>query len=113
MRYLDLIQNHTMKTSCNGVSINVPEPTAYVLHKFIVSDRRKKQFKREKDIETARQLGEYLLEKADQRKKMKRIYLIVPDKWKKDLMKIVKDSSEKIYSFLKSVKGEEKRGLEG
>jgi len=58
-----------MKASYNGVSINVPEPTAYVLHKFIVSDRRKNQFKREKDIETARQLGEYLLEKADQKKR--------------------------------------------
>ena len=33
--------SHTIKTSCNGISINVPEPTAYVLHKFIVSNKRK------------------------------------------------------------------------
>jgi len=73
-----------------------------------VSNKRKKLFKKEKDIVTAKQLGEYLLDKADQRKKMQRIYLSMPDKWKKDLMKIVKDSSEKIYSFLNSVQDETK-----
>ena len=104
LRYLDLIQSHAMKTSYNGISINVPEPTAYVLHKFIVSDRRKKPFKREKDIETARQLGEYLLDQESQRKKMREIYLRMPKKWKKDLIKIVKGTSEKIYTFLNSIR---------
>jgi hypothetical protein len=103
LRYLDLIQSYTMKISYNGISINVPEPTAYVLHKFIVSDRRKKQFKREKDIETARQLGEYLLDQESQRNKMREIYLSMPEKWKKDLIKIVKGTSEKIYTFLNSI----------
>jgi hypothetical protein len=104
LRYLDLIQSHAMKTSYNGISINVPEPTAYVLHKFIVSDRRKKPFKREKDIETARQLGEYLLDQEKQRNKMRDIYLSIPEKWKKDLIKIVKGTSEKIYTFLNSIR---------
>jgi Nucleotidyltransferase len=103
LRYLDLIQSYTMKISYNGISINVPEPTAYVLHKFILSDRRKKQFKREKDIETARQLGEYLLDQESQRNKMREIYLSMPEKWKKDLIKIVKGTSEKIYTFLNSI----------
>jgi hypothetical protein len=103
LRYLDLIQSHTMKTYCNGISINVPEPTAYVLHKFIISNKRKKSFKKEKDIETARQLGEYLLEKMNQRKKMREVYLGMPDKWKRDLIRIVKGTSDKLYSFLNSV----------
>ena len=103
LRYLDLIQSYIMKTVYNGISINVPEPTAYVLHKFIVSGRRKKSFKREKDIETARQLGEYLLEQEKQRKKMHEIYVDMADKWKRDLMRIVKGASEKIYTFLNSI----------
>ena len=103
LRYLDLIQSHVMKTSYNGISINVPEPTAYVLHKFIVSNRRKKLFKQEKDIETARQLGEYLLDQVSQGNKMRKIYLSMPEKWKKDLIKIVRNNSEKIYTFLNSV----------
>lgn len=103
LRYLDLIQSYIMKTVYNGISIYVPEPTAYVLHKFIVSGRRKKSFKREKDIETARQLGEYLLEQEKQRKKMHEIYVDMADKWKRDLMRIVKGASEKIYTFLNSI----------
>ena len=108
LRYLDLLQNHIMKASYENIPINVPEPAAYVIQKFIVSGKRNKLFKREKNIETARQLGEYLLDRNEQRQKMREIYLSMPDKWKKDLMKIVKDSSEKIYSFLKSVKDEAK-----
>jgi hypothetical protein len=103
LRYLDLVQAHILKTSYNGVSINVPEPAAYVLHKFIVSDRRKKSFKREKDIETARQLGEYLLDHKDQRRRMQDIYSSMPGKWKRDLIRIVKGASEKIYIFLSSI----------
>lgn len=103
LRYLDLIQSYTMKTSYKGVSINVAEPTAYVLHKFIVSNRRTRSFKREKDIETARQLGEYLLEQKNQKKKMREIYSSMPEKWKRDLIKIIKGASEKIYTFLNSM----------
>lgn len=103
LRYLDLIQSHVMKTSFRGISLNVPEPTAYVLHKFIISGRRKKSFKKEKDIETARQIGEYLLELEDQRKKMRKIYLGLPEKWKKNLMKIIKGASAKIHTFFNSL----------
>lgn len=102
LRYLDLIQSHVMEISFRRILLNVPEPAAYVLHKFIVSGRRNKTFKREKDIETARQIGEYLLEHENQRKKMREIYLSMPEKWKKDLMKIVRGASEKIYAFLNS-----------
>ena len=94
LRYLDLIQSHVMEISFRRILLNVPEPAAYVLHKFIVSGRRNKTFKREKDIETARQIGEYLLEHENQRKKMREIYLGMPEKWKKDLMKIVRGASE-------------------
>lgn len=102
LRYLDLIQSHVMEISFRRILLNVPEPAAYVLHMFIVSGRRNKTFKREKDIETARQIGEYLLEHENQRKKMREIYLGMPEKWKKDLMKIVRGASEKIYAFLNS-----------
>ena len=103
LRYLDLLQAHAMKTAYYGISIIVPEPTAYVLHKFMISDRRKKTLKREKDIETARQLGEYLIAQTNQRKKMQEIFVGMPDKWKRDLMRIVKGVSEKIYAFLNSI----------
>jgi hypothetical protein len=103
LRYLDLLQGNTIKTSYNGISINVPEPAAYVLHKFILSERRKNQFKRDKDIETARQLGEYLLGLENQRQKMQNIYMSMPGKWKKNLMRIIKGVSDKMYAFVQSI----------
>ena len=102
LRYLDFIQSHAIKMFYNGILLSVPEPTAYVLHKFIISNRRKKSSKKEKDIETACQLGEYLLEQKNQRDKMHEIYMSMPEKWKRDLLRIVKDASEKIFTFLSS-----------
>ena len=102
LRYLDFIQSHSIKMFFNGISLNVPEPTVYVLHKFIISNKRKKSSKREKDIDTACQLGEYLLDQKNQRDKMREIYLSMPEKWKRDLLRIVKDASKKIYTFLSS-----------
>lgn len=104
LRYLDLIQSHVMATTFRGIPLNVPEPAAYILHKFIVSGKRKKAFKKEKDIETARQIGEYLLEQENQRKKLRKVYLGMPEKWKKDLIKIVKETSERLYDFLNATK---------
>jgi len=103
LRYLDLLQGHVMKASYNGISINVPEPAAYVLHKFIISGRRTKSFKREKDVETACQLGEYLIGHEKHRRMIRDIYAGLPGKWKKDLMEIVRDSSESMYALLNSM----------
>ncbi|KFN39326.1 hypothetical protein KN63_02565 [Smithella sp. F21] len=102
LRYLDFIQSHLIKMCYKGISLNVPEPAAYVLHKFIISNKRKKSFKREKDIETACQLGEYLLAHENQRDKMREMFSNMPEKWKRDLLRIVKDASEKISAFLSS-----------
>lgn len=101
---MDFIQSHSIKMSYKGISLSVPEPTAYVLHKFIISDRRKKSSKREKDIETACQLGVYLLEHENQRHKMREMFSHMPEKWKRELLRIVKDASEKISAFLRSEK---------
>jgi hypothetical protein len=87
-----------------SISLSVPEPSAYVLHKFIISNRRKKSSKREKDIETACQLGMYLLGHENQRHKMRKMFSQMPEKWQKELMRIVKYSSEKIFVFLRSEK---------
>jgi hypothetical protein len=103
LRYLDLLQGHVMRASYNGISINVPEPAAYVLHKFIISGRRTKSFKREKDIETARQVGEYLLGHESQRRMLRDIYAGMPGRWRKELLRIIRNASDKMYEFMSSI----------
>lgn len=108
LRYLDLLQNNCMKATYRGISINVPEPAAYVLHKFIVSERRKNNFKQEKDIVTALQLSEFLLKQNSQEKKLRDVYLSIPDKWKKNLLRVVRKYSDKMYAFLVTLEETEK-----
>ena len=78
----------------------VPEPAAFVLHKFIVSNRRQDQAKREKDIKTARELGEYLIKDERQREKIKNIYSDLPTKWKEKSIKMIRQYSEEIFNAL-------------
>lgn len=54
LRYLNLLQKYTIEILFYDINLVVPEPAAFVLHKFIVSDRRQNQTKREKDIKTAK-----------------------------------------------------------
>ena len=92
-----------MKTSFRGMVIHVPEPAAYVLHKFIISGRRTKEFKSAKDIDTACSLGEYLLGLVNQRCKLRDVYNGMHVKWRKELMRIVSGTSAPMYEFLHSL----------
>jgi hypothetical protein len=103
LRFLDLLQRHVMNTSFHGMVICVPEPAAYTLHKFIISGRRTKAFKRAKDMDTACSLGEYLLGLENQRHMLRDVYNGMHVKWKKELMRIVSGTSSAMYEFLNSI----------
>ena len=65
LRYLTILQNYTMKVLLGENKITVPEPSAFVLHKLLLSSKRKRTEKREKDLRTAIDLGEFLLQQKD------------------------------------------------
>ena len=50
----------------------------------------------------ARQLGEYLLGHDNQRQIIRDIYVSMPEKWKKELVRIIRNASDKMYEFLNS-----------
>ena len=100
LRFLDMLHNSPIRVNFHGIQVIVPEPSEYVLHKFIISSRRKNEFKRLKDIATAKELGEYLLQNREQRKKLKEVYLSLPERWKKKLDAIIKENSPVIYQFI-------------
>ncbi len=106
LRFLELLQRHVMKTSFHGMVIRVPEPAAYVLHKFIISARRTKEFKRAKDMDTACILGEYLLGLENQQCMLRDVYNGMHVKWKKELMRIVSGTSAPMYEFLNSLEAD-------
>lgn len=102
LRYVNLLQDHTMLISFNGYSVKVPEPSAFVLHKLQVSSKRGKKDKRKKDLEAALGLGEYIIIHNAQVAKILKIYKSLPVTWRKEILAIAKNNSEGIYNILKA-----------
>lgn len=78
LRFLGLLQSHTITVELNGIFVNVPEPAAYVLHKFIICERRDNPEKSLRDINSAREIGEFLIQDTKQRKVLLTIFNSLP-----------------------------------
>ncbi len=100
MRYIHLLQKYVIPIQYKNLTIHVPEPAVFVLHKFQVSQTRKKKEKEEKDIEAATELGNYLILLDEQNMRLSEIYYSLPGKWQKDILKVIKQHSESIYKVL-------------
>jgi hypothetical protein len=102
LRYVNLLQDHTIPIPFNEYTVKVPEPSAFVLHKLQISSKRGKKEKKMKDLESAIGLGEYLIGHNDQVAKIQKLYKSLPVTWRKEILEIAKDNSESIYTILKA-----------
>lgn len=100
LRYLDILEKYTKEVEFYGLNVIVPQPTAFVLNKFLISQRRGNIRKKEKDILTAKELGEYLLKDDNQIKIMKEIFSSLHIKSQKNLLETIKNNSGEIYNIL-------------
>ncbi|MBM3707341.1 MAG: hypothetical protein FJW69_03215 [Actinobacteria bacterium] len=100
LRFLNLLQLHTLKIEDENITVTVPEPAAYVLHKFIIQERRLNEEKQKRDLLSAKEIGEFLLRNKKQQKKIKDIFNSLPGKWQKTILRNIKNNSELIYDFL-------------
>lgn len=101
LRYLTMLQEHVEKLDYNGIPVTIVQPEAYVLHKFLISGRRKKQEKREKDLSAAKQMGEFLIQFEGRIEKMKNLLNDIHPKWKKDILAIIEEQMPVLYERLK------------
>ena len=53
LRYLNLLADHPRLISYQNFKIKVPEPSVFAIHKLIISQRRSKEDKRERDLAAA------------------------------------------------------------
>ena len=102
LRFLNLLSNNLTTISTTEIKVTVPEPAAYVLHKFIISRRRLKEEKAEKDLNAAREIGEFLLGKPEQRKKLRGIFKSLPKKWQDKIKTSMESISPKLHDFISS-----------
>jgi len=100
LRFLNLLQWYTLKIKYNNINVTVPEPAAYVFHKFIIYERRLNKEKQKRDLSSAKEIGEFLLQDKTQQKKIIGIFYSLPVKWQKVILRNVKDNSKLLYDFL-------------
>ena len=82
------MQNLSWRGDESVVEIKVPEPAAFILNKFFISDRHINKEKAKKDIQIAKEFLNLLLSDDRQRENLKIIFKIFPEGWKKTLRKI-------------------------
>lgn len=100
LRYLNLLQAHTIKIKDADIYVCVPEPAAFVLHKFIVFERRTKKEKMIRDLKAAKEIGEFLLKDTKQKNKLNKIFKSLPKAWQRRIKNNLKDNSKALYDFL-------------
>ena len=83
LRYFDILEEFAITVNTNGYKINIPEPSAYVLHKMIINHNRKPIEKREKDIEKVRNLLFYIKNDKKEAKRFVEIYTYINTKYRK------------------------------
>ncbi len=100
LRYLTLLQQYTLTISVEGIQVTVPQPAAFVLHKFLLSVKRSDGIKQEKDLRTAIELGEFLLSQKDESQRLVSIFNSLPARWKKVILSVTEKDSPSIYKIL-------------
>lgn len=102
LRFLTLLSENLLTIWIGELKVRLPEPTAYVLHKFIIGRRRLKKEKGEKDLNAAREIGEFLLDNPEQRIKLKEIFNALPKRWQNKIKISVKSISPELRDFISS-----------
>ncbi len=100
LRYVSLAEQYAVEMIYKGLPVHVPEPAAFTILKLLTSRKRKDLTKRERDISTAKQMAEFLLERPAQIAKLSDIFASMPKKWQTTTLRIVKDNSPALYELL-------------
>ena len=82
LREVNMLARYPLAVECNGFSITVPEPEAYILQKLFAYPTRKPEYKKEKDIQSVKELLRHI--NID---RLKRIYSDMPKKSQKTISK--------------------------
>lgn len=102
LRYLNFLTTYPRLISYEKLSICVPEPAVFALHKLIISARRLNQTKQKSDLETAVGLLDFLYARPNEVGRIKSILKTLPKKWVKTILSV----SEKHFPRLNETAAE-------
>lgn len=100
LTYMKMLQDYKFSMTHNGITIWLPEPEAYILHKILISPKRKDLAKKEKDLMAAKGIGELCLESETRRRRLQVIYTHLPKKWQRSISSVLEPLSARLFSFL-------------
>jgi hypothetical protein len=88
LRFLEFLAANTITTIINSVTLTLPHPVNFALHKLILAHRRTDEEKSAKDVQAASWILHALIEKGE-RKLIKQTYDSMPKRWKTMAMKTI------------------------
>ena len=101
LRFLDLLVDNLIKIRIEGLYLKVPHPAAFALHKLIISKRRAKQDKKDKDIAQALNVFNALIAKQEEGSIRNLFKCLIP-KWQKKVLQTLEEiEAERILAILK------------
>lgn len=86
LRFLNFLMSDTITVSIGDVTVVLPHPVNFALHKLIISQRRQNNDKTMKDREAAMKILKALIEKGEIAK-IKDAFQSVPRGWRQKIMK--------------------------
>ncbi|MBO6075717.1 MAG: hypothetical protein J6P15_01115 [Fibrobacter sp.] len=102
LAYMDIASKYSQQVSFNAISLNVPEISAFVLHKILVQPLRNNEAKKEKDTATIRSLSDLIIDRNDLALRTKAIYSKFPQKWRNKILSEAKSKYPNIVKILEA-----------
>jgi hypothetical protein len=101
LRFLEMLARNTITVKTEDISVTLPHPANFALHKLLISQRRPNKQKEEKDRDAAVRILEALISKGEQNI-IKKVFLSLPARWQSKIKKTVQavDNNEISGIFL-------------
>ena len=74
--------------------MRIPSPGAFLIHKLLISHKRKEIGKKEKDLKKIVYVEEYILKNEDEKRKALKLLEEIPEDWIKTIIKVLEELIE-------------------
>lgn len=89
LRFVDMLLRHPISITEGKITVSVPDPAAFCLHKLLIANRRRRADSRQKDLEQA--LHVVPVAKAAM---LKQIYQELPKTWQRTIVRTLERTLE-------------------
>ena len=103
LRYLNFLADYPQLIIYEDIQVKVPEPAVFAVHKLIISQRRTKEDKRERDLEAAAGILDWIFDHPEELKKLKQILETLPRRWKENIVAISDRNYPRIAAEIKNL----------